>query len=276
MSRAEWSARPDVRVGSFVVLLLSLLCVLPLAGCGKRPPSGRHSSTSMVDVWVLGPDGVWYETPVAKDVLEKGGDTFTVWKLLYLTFREGQPFFPEDEPIVFRPNRSFEELLAMRERAIPGCIEFLRHRDEIGGFHLFVPVVDLVLIVAATGKDKSEIPVLCGKQRDPLLTPRRLELLRMAVRRRADDLETAWRIIESQFGELGQVEAAAWVKWYDQGMKTPLPPLIQYELDHPIGVQPEYYDDYTRPLYMRPEDLEGLPLPKGRSADQDVGPAPQE
>ena len=59
------------------------------------------------------------------------------------------------------------------------------------------------------------------------------------------------------------VEAAAWVRWYDEGMETTLPPLIQYQLDHPISDEPEYYDAQSRPLYMDPEDLEGLPLPSG-------------
>ena len=51
-----------------------------------------------------------------------------------------------------------------------------------------------------------------------------------------------------------------WYDWYDDGMKTPLPPLIQYELHYRIGEQPDYYDHYDRPLYMDLKELEDLPL----------------
>jgi len=147
------------------------------------------------------------------------------------------------DKVTLGPDHPFTRLVAIGKDAVPACIELLRPgTGSIDSEHQ-AAFVDLVLVCIVTRKDWREVVLGTSARR--------------AVFPDASQLNDADAVVK------WSVEGAAWVEWYDSGMTTPLPPLIQYQLDHPIGGEPEYYDQFGRPLYMDPKDLEGLPLPSG-------------
>ncbi len=219
---------------------------------GWKTIAVRDLRLKLVDVWSA-------EAPPA--IVAASKNTQLAWILLdacrYWPDTKGRPKAMLDPywrshwggEVLLGPDHPFTRLVALGKDAVPACIELLRPGTGPIRFEHEAAFLDLVLTCALTGRDWRDVV---------LGTSRRRSAFPDASQLKDTDPMVKW-----------SVEGAAWVKWYDGGMKTPLPPLIQYQLDHPIGEHPEYYDQFGRPRHMDPEDLEGLPLPSGPVPEKD-------
>jgi len=129
------------------------------------------------------------------------------------------------------PKHPFIKLVALGTDAVPACIERLRVETDLVIFRYEPAFLDLVLICALTGKDWRAVPVL--------------EAPEVGIRHLPRPFQQGGTLPSFFDPPAGQrhamvdhvLEAAAWVKWYDEGMKTPVPPLIQHQLERVEGFQ---------------------------------------
>ena len=173
--------------------------------------------------------GIWLAgLRVPPGIASADRTTQFAWALLWLCVKEPDEVLLRWDPTwLTAADHPFSRLVAMGEKAAPACIEMFRNRWHLGYDLRKIAVVDLVLLQTLAGRQSARVRELFWNL--PYRAPERYD----------PNERLLWVV-----GPKLERRVLAWIEWYDNGMRTPLPPLVQRELDEEESQALSQFDPY--------------------------------